>query len=95
MTYRLSAFGERFDDSLGTLSLMNDLGDATENPDTVMLGGGNPARIPAVEAHFAGELNRLAGTPSVFADSPCTCLCFFRTSTSVCCRSSRSPHVPV
>lgn len=68
MTYRLSAFGERFDDSLGTLSLMNDLGDATESHDTLMLGGGNPARIPAVEAHFGAALNRLAATPSAFAD---------------------------
>lgn len=60
MTFRFSRFGEHFDNSLGTLSLMQDLGDATENPDTLMLGGGNPARIPVVESRFAQYLHALA-----------------------------------
>ncbi|MEM6987418.1 MAG: aminotransferase class I/II-fold pyridoxal phosphate-dependent enzyme, partial [Pseudomonadota bacterium] len=66
MSYTFSAFGSRFDDTLGTLSLMRDLGDGAEKPETLMLGGGNPARIPAVEAHFGDELKRAAADPSAF-----------------------------
>ncbi len=60
MTHRFSAFGEQFDNSLGTLQLMQDLGDAAENPDTLMLGGGNPARIEAVEERFGDYLKALS-----------------------------------
>lgn len=66
MSYRLSAFGARFNADLGTLSLMRDLGDGLENPDAIMLGGGNPARIPAVEDHFATALAALAADPVHF-----------------------------
>jgi len=71
VSFRFSRFGEHFDSRLGTLSLMQDLGDAAENPDTLMLGGGNPARIPAVETRFADYLTALshdtAGTTTQLA----------------------------
>jgi valine--pyruvate aminotransferase len=46
-----SRFGAKLTRRSGILELMDDLGQAlTERPDMRMMGGGNPARIPAVEA---------------------------------------------
>jgi len=46
-----STFGEKFVRNCGILQLMDDLGNAlADRPDMIMLGGGNPSRIPAVEA---------------------------------------------
>lgn len=68
MSYSLSAFGERLDESLGTLRLMRDLGDAAEKPDNLMLGGGNPARIAAVEEYFVAQLQREAQRADQFIE---------------------------
>ena len=57
-------FARRFVRPTGTLELMEDLGGA--RPGTVMLGGGNPARIPAVEAVYARRLVEIAGDRSQF-----------------------------
>lgn len=47
---QLSAFGEQFTRPSGIVDLMVDIGDAlAENPELVMMGGGNPANIEAVE----------------------------------------------
>ncbi len=47
---RLSRFGHMLSADSGIVSLMDDLGSALrDNPDMLFLGGGNPARIPAVE----------------------------------------------
>jgi len=47
----LSTFGEKFVRNCGILQLMDDLGNAlADRPDMIMLGGGNPSRIPQVEA---------------------------------------------
>jgi len=48
----------------GSLELMEDLGRA--RPGTLMLGGGNPARIPAVEAVYARRLAEIAADPVQF-----------------------------
>ncbi|MBT8080049.1 MAG: valine--pyruvate transaminase [Gammaproteobacteria bacterium] len=54
---KFSAFGERFTRSTGALQLMDDLGAALDSEEPVlMLGGGNPARIPQVEQFFREEL---------------------------------------
>jgi valine--pyruvate aminotransferase len=46
---KLSRFGAKFSGPSGIVSLMDDLGNALrDNPDIVMMGGGNPARIPEV-----------------------------------------------
>jgi valine--pyruvate aminotransferase len=46
----LSKFGEKFTKDAGILQLMDDLGDALSvHKDILMLGGGNPGRIPQVE----------------------------------------------
>lgn len=46
-----SCFGQKFTSPTGILQLMDDLGRAlTGDEPTIMLGGGNPAAIPAVQA---------------------------------------------
>jgi valine--pyruvate aminotransferase len=57
---RLSSFGVRFTKESGILRLMDDLGEALEaGGKMLMLGGGNPARIPEMEAKFREHMHRL------------------------------------
>ena len=57
-------FARRFVRPTGALELMEDLGSA--RPGTLMLGGGNPARIPAVEAVYARRLAEIGADPAQF-----------------------------
>ena len=57
-------FARRFVRPTGALELMVDLAGA--GPGTLMLGGGNPARIPAVEAAYARRLAEIAADPAQF-----------------------------
>ncbi len=41
------------------LQLMEDLGDALRQPGSIMLGGGNPSRIPMMESYFAGRMGSM------------------------------------
>ena len=59
-----TSFARRFVRPTGSLELMKDLGSA--GPGTLMLGGGNPARIPAVEAVYARRLAEIAADPAQF-----------------------------
>lgn len=62
---RLSAFGEKFSAKSGILQLMEDLGNALAGSgDMIMMGGGNPAHIPEVEAAMQKRLRCIADTPS-------------------------------
>jgi len=64
----LSRFGQRFTQPSGIAELMEDLGHAlASGRDTLMLGGGNPAHIPALEARFRAELAKLSEAPERFA----------------------------
>jgi valine--pyruvate aminotransferase len=64
----LSRFGQRFAQPSGIAELMEDLGRALAGGgDTLMLGGGNPAHIPAIEALFRAELAKLSEAPERFA----------------------------
>jgi len=54
-------FARRFVRPTGALELMQDL--ALAGPGVHMLGGGNPARIPAVEAVYARRLAEIAADP--------------------------------
>ncbi|MFT5193366.1 MAG: valine--pyruvate aminotransferase [Cellvibrionaceae bacterium] len=47
-----SLFSEKFSADLGIIQLMDDLGKYVGKPGFKMLGGGNPARIPEIEAYF-------------------------------------------
>ncbi|BFM06624.1 valine--pyruvate transaminase [Halioxenophilus aromaticivorans] len=61
---QLSSFGQRFCADSGTFTLMDDLGKAlTVNPDMLFLGGGNPARIEAVEYEIKLALEAILAAP--------------------------------
>ena len=62
---KLSAFGEKFAGSSGIVELMDDLGSAlNENPDMIFMGGGNPGRLPALEAVFQERLEAIMADPA-------------------------------
>ena len=62
---KLSAFGEKFTGRSGIGDLMEDLSSAlSENPDMIFMGGGNPARIPEVDAVFQQRLEELMADPA-------------------------------
>lgn len=64
---KLSAFGEKFTSQSGILSLMDDLGNALAgDQEMIMMGGGNPAQIPAVEKIFKERLQQLLDEPATF-----------------------------
>jgi valine--pyruvate aminotransferase len=60
----LSAFGRKFAGDSGIVELMDDLGSAlVENPEMIMMGGGNPGRLPAMEAAFRRRLEAILSDP--------------------------------
>ena len=64
---KLSNFGERFAGHSGIVQLMDDLGNAmSENPDMLMLGGGNPAHIPEVQEAFQKRFEEILGNKPEF-----------------------------
>jgi valine--pyruvate aminotransferase len=64
---RLSKFGQRFARRSGALELMDDLGRAMSGEQEVLLlGGGNPGRIPEVEAVFRRRLHEIAADDDEF-----------------------------
>lgn len=58
---KYSKFGSKFTRPSGITQLMDDLGKANQsaNPNIIMLGGGNPAMIPAAHDIFVNELQNL------------------------------------
>ncbi|MEM7562185.1 MAG: valine--pyruvate transaminase [Pseudomonadota bacterium] len=54
-----SDFGDRFNGYSGITHLMDDLSEGLAQPDTIMLGGGNPASIPEVVSVFDQVLEKL------------------------------------
>jgi valine--pyruvate aminotransferase len=56
---RVSQFGGKFLHESGALQLMEDLGQALRQPGMIMLGGGNPSRIPVMEEYFAAAMGKL------------------------------------
>ena len=56
----LSEFGTRFTSRSGILQLMDDLGNALAiNENMIMLGGGNPADIPAMHRYFRQSMHNI------------------------------------
>ncbi len=64
---KLSKFGTKFTNYSGITQLMDDLGKAnqSDNPNIIMLGGGNPALIPEAHAVFVDELQQLINSSKV------------------------------
>jgi len=61
---QFSQFGQKLATEAGIVTLMDDLGEALRvNPDMIFMGGGNPARIPAVEAVFHERLQAVLSDP--------------------------------
>ncbi|MBE0534973.1 MAG: valine--pyruvate transaminase [Phycisphaerae bacterium] len=64
---KLSRFGERLAKTSGIGRLMDDLGTAiAQGCEVCMLGGGNPAHIPEVEAHFRRSAEQLLAADGLF-----------------------------
>ncbi len=57
-----SVFGDKFAGDSGITQLMHDLNDGLTNPNAIMLGGGNPAQIPAMVDYFNQLLVDMAAT---------------------------------
>ena len=65
---RLSRFAQRFSEHSGIILLMDDLGEAMAGEqDVLMLGGGNPAHIPEVQAFFRDRMQHILDQPGEFA----------------------------
>lgn len=54
-----SAFGDKFTQHSGITRLMEDMGEGLRTPGAVMLGGGNPAQIPAMNDYFQQLLQQM------------------------------------
>jgi valine--pyruvate aminotransferase len=66
---RYTHFGERYTRTTGAVELMSDLGDAAAaaaHGPVYLLGGGNPARIPAVETVYRRRLAEIAADTTQF-----------------------------
>ncbi len=64
---KLSKFGKKFTGTAGITSLMDDLGNAlASGQDLIMMGGGNPAHVPAVEAVFKKRLEKILNDTESF-----------------------------
>lgn len=65
MSYEFSNFGRRLGSGSGIGELMDDLGNALARggPDLKMLGGGQPAKIPAMEAVWRRRMEELLAEP--------------------------------
>ncbi len=57
MTFSL--FGDKFTRHSGITRLMEDLNDGLRTPGAIMLGGGNPAQIPAMTQYFQSLLGEM------------------------------------
>ena len=67
MTLEFSVTGRKLTARSGILELMDDLGRAmTEQPDMLMLGGGNPAAVPAIQALWRSRMKNLIDEGSSF-----------------------------
>lgn len=63
MDRRFSDFGEKLSAHSGIYDLMEDLGQALSAGGMIMMGGGNPAHIPAVEQVWRRRLEEILATP--------------------------------
>lgn len=57
-----SLFGQKFTRHAGITQLMDDLNQGLQNPNAIMLGGGNPAVIPEMQTAFNQQLGKQLGS---------------------------------
>ncbi len=60
-----SKFGQKFAQNSGISTLMQDLNDGLRTPGAIMLGGGNPAHIPQMDAYFQQLLSDMIANGSL------------------------------
>lgn len=66
---KYSRLGQSFGADAGIVQLMDDLGSAVaHNRDMLMLGGGNPGRIPEMEARFRARMQQVLDDGTAFED---------------------------
>ena len=63
---QFSTFGNKYLGDCGILQLMDDLGKAVQRDDVIMLGGGNPSHLPAVQEIFRARMERLLDSDADF-----------------------------
>ena len=63
---KFSGFGGRFTGSIGIFDLMDDMGKALSAGNMIMLGGGNPAQIPQVNALWRRRMEEILGSGDDF-----------------------------
>ncbi len=67
MAFEYSTFGEMFTRPSGAFELMDDLARAMSGQSSLlMLGGGNPGKIPAMQRIFQSRLEAIAADPAQF-----------------------------
>ncbi|MGL6316785.1 valine--pyruvate transaminase [Vibrio sp. WXL103] len=64
---QFSKFGEKFNQYSGITQLMDDLNDGLRTPGAIMLGGGNPAQIPAMLDYFHASCQELLDSGDLVA----------------------------
>ena len=57
-----STFGDKFARYSSIAQLMDDLNDGLQDPNAIMLGGGNPAQIPTINTYFTQLLSEMAAS---------------------------------
>jgi valine--pyruvate aminotransferase len=63
---KFSQFSQKFSGDCGILRLMDDLGQAAQQADVIMLGGGNPAHIPQMQATVRERMERILDSEYAF-----------------------------
>ena len=67
MKFEFSQVGRKLTGHSGILELMEDLGRAmTDHPEILMLGGGNPAAVPALQERWRTRMQELLSEPAEF-----------------------------
>ena len=64
---QFSKFGEKFNQYSGITQLMDDLNDGLRTPGAIMLGGGNPAAIPAMLDYFRQASEKMLASGELVA----------------------------
>ncbi|MFP4439051.1 MAG: valine--pyruvate transaminase [Chloroflexaceae bacterium] len=63
---KFSQFSQKFSGDCGILRLMDDLGQAAQRADVIMLGGGNPAHIPQMQAAVRERMEHILASEYAF-----------------------------
>ena len=63
---QFSTFGQKFTEDVSILGLMDDLGKAMASGGQVMMGGGNPSHIPAVQTRFRERMSQILAEDHAF-----------------------------